>query len=211
MTRTRVKICGITRIEDGLAAAAAGVDALGLVFYPKSSRLVDVGKAAEIAACLPAFVTTVGLFLDASESEVTEVLKRVPLDLLQFHGNENVEYCESFGRPYIKAVPMRYQIDVEAYASSFQSAKALLLDSHGGGRIGGSGERFDWQQIPDLQKPIILAGGLYPENVHEAIEQVQCYGLDVSSGVEAAKGIKDKQLVLHFMQQVREADYKRAV
>ena len=200
---TRVKICGITRIEDGLAAAALGVDAIGLNFYPKSSRLIDVTTAQQIVTALPPFVTTVGLFLDATETEVRAIIEQVPLDLLQFHGDEEPAYCEAFAKPFIKAVPMRVAADVSAYARDFANAKALLLDSHGGGVIGGTGKPFDWSLIPqDVARPIILAGGLNPANVAEAIEVVQPYAVDVSSGVESAKGIKDSQLMSQFMQNI---------
>jgi phosphoribosylanthranilate isomerase len=203
INRTRVKICGITRIEDGVAAARLGVDAIGLVFYPKSSRLVDAAVAARIADALPPFVTTVGLFLNAGVDEVRAIIGRVRLDLLQFHGDEDAGFCQLFDKPFIKAVPMRIGADVAAYASEFSSAKALLLDSHGGGVIGGSGESFDWNKIPQqIDKPIILAGGLDPHNIAAAVHRVQPYGVDVSSGVEAAKGIKDPGLMAEFMRQV---------
>lgn len=207
MARTRVKICGITRVEDGLAAAEAGADAIGLVFYPRSSRWVEPTAAAAIVAALPPFVTTVGLFLDAEASFVREVMARAPLDLLQFHGAEAPGYCNSFGRPYIKAVPMAETDDVAGYVHRFGEARALLLDSHGGGRIGGTGKRFDWSLIPDVpDKPLILAGGLDPHNVAEAISRVRPYAVDVSSGVEAARGIKDPALIQAFMQTVTGTD-----
>ncbi len=203
MARTRVKICGITRVEDGLAAAAAGADAIGLVFYRPSSRWVEPTAAAAIVAALPPFVTTVGLFLDAEAGFVREVMARMPLDLLQFHGSEAPAYCASFGRPYVKAVPMAETGDVAGYARRYDDARGLLLDSHGGGRIGGTGERFDWSLIPDAPgKPLILAGGLDPSNVAEAIRHVRPYAVDVSSGVEAARGIKDAALIQAFMQTV---------
>jgi phosphoribosylanthranilate isomerase len=198
--RTRIKICGITRIEDALAAAELGVDAIGLVFYPNSSRLVDTATAANIVAVLPPFVASVGLFLDPTALAVRAVLEQVPLDFLQFHGNETPEFCQSFGQSFIKAVPMRVASDVSAYARAFASAKALLLDSHGDGVIGGTGERFDWRLIPrQLAKPIILAGGLNPANVAAAVREVRPYAVDVSSGVEAAKGIKDRRLLQEFI------------
>ena len=207
--RVRVKICGITRIEDGLAAARLGVDAVGLVFYPRSSRLVDVDQAARISAALPAFVSAVGLFLDADAEQVREVLRRVPLDILQFHGAESPDFCQAFEKPFIKAVPMREAANADsviAYGRAFVQAKALLLDSHGDGVIGGSGETFDWQRIPTLDKrtrPIILAGGLNPTNVAAAVNQVSPFAVDVSSGVESAKGIKDATLIRAFMQNLK--------
>lgn len=208
MARTRVKICGITRVEDGLAAAAAGADAIGLVFYPRSSRWVEPQQAAHIVAALPPFVTTVGLFVDAEPGFVREVINRVALDLLQFHGEEGPAYCAGFGRPYIKAVPMREPVDTATYARRFIDARALLLDSHGGGRIGGSGERFDWERVPRLPggKPVILAGGLEPANVAEAIQRVRPFGVDVSSGVESAKGVKDAALICAFLDNVTDCD-----
>ena len=207
MIQIRVKICGITRPDDALAAAATGVDAIGLVFYPKSSRLVDVDVANEIIRALPPFVSSVGLFLDADASEVNDIIRRVPLDLLQFHGEESPAFCAQFGRPYIKAVPMRFETNVRAYAQEFETAKGLLLDSHGGDKIGGSGERFDWRRIPpDVGKPIILAGGLSPSNIAEAVRQVRPYGVDVSSGVEAAKGIKDAELIQLFMRNLSQVE-----
>lgn len=206
MTRIRIKICGFTREQDAIAAAEAGTDAIGLNFYPHSSRLVDTATAARIVAALPPFVTIVGLFLDAESAQVENILNHVPLDLLQFHGAESPAYCCAFGKPFIKAVPMRFGADVVAYARDFDAAKGLLLDSHGGDKIGGSGERFDWNLIPKLDMPVILAGGLDPSNVAAAIEQVQPYAVDVSSGVEVAKGIKDAALMRMFIKNVEGAN-----
>lgn len=209
--QTRIKICGITRVEDGIAAAHCGADAIGLVFYPQSSRLVDPASAARIVEALPPFVTTVGLFLDASETEVRDIIGQVRLDLLQFHGDEDADFCQSFGQAFIKAVPMRIGADVEHYAEQFTAAKALLLDSHGGGVIGGSGKRFDWNKIPThLDKPIVLAGGLNVDNIVQAVQQVQPYAVDVSSGVEASKGIKDHDLMQQFIRQIRQAQNSNA-
>lgn len=207
MTRTRVKVCGITRPEDGQAAAQLGVDAIGLVFYAGSSRYVEPPAARAVIAALPPFVTTVGLFMDAEAEQVRTVLAGLPLDLLQFHGDEPPDYCGSFGRPYIKAVPMAADADPGAYARRFGAAAGVLLDSHGGGRIGGSGERFDWGRIPaDLGKPLILAGGLGPDTVAEAVARVRPYAVDVSSGVESAKGIKDPALIRAFMRGIQRGD-----
>lgn len=207
MTRTRVKICGITGDEDAQVAAAAGADAIGFVFYPASRRWLQPEAAARIAAALPPFVTTVGLFLNAEAAVVSDVLARVPLDLLQFHGTEDAAFCAAFGRPYIKAVPMTGGADVAAYARRFAGARGLLLDSHQGGASGGRGERFDWQQVPtDLSKPVILAGGLDATNVGRAIRLVHPYGVDVSSGVESSPGIKDATLIQAFIRNVTDGD-----
>ncbi len=209
-TRTRSKICGITRPEDGLLAASQGADAIGLVFYAPSPRYVSAQQAREVIGVLPPFVTTVGLFVDADEAEVRAVLNEVPLDLLQFHGNEDEAYCASFGRPYFKAIRMAEGIDLITEAARFSSASALLLDSYQKGVPGGTGHAFDWARIPDgLEKPIILAGGLGPENVEEAIRTVRPYAVDVSSSVEAAKGIKDADKIIAFMRGVERADGKR--
>lgn len=205
--RTRAKICGITRIEDAMAAVAAGADAIGLVFYAPSPRHVDTGQAAAICAALPPFVTTVGLFVDASEAEISAVLERVPLDLLQFHGDEPAEFCRRFSRPWIKAVRMAEGVDLHAVAERYQGARALLLDSYRQGMPGGTGETFDWARIPaGFGVPVILAGGLQPDNVVEAIRQVRPYAVDVSSGVEQEKGIKDVRKINAFMRGVNRAD-----
>lgn len=207
MTRTRVKVCGITRTEDALAAAGLGVDAIGLVFYSGSSRAVDVATAGRIVRALPPFISTVGLFVNAEPEEIREVLRQLPLDLLQFHGDEEPDYCASFGRPFIKAVPMGAQVDVLAYAHRFQAAVALLLDSHGKGKTGGSGTCFAWESIPEhVPKPIILAGGLNPDNVTEAVASIRPFGVDVSSGVESSRGIKDLNLMRAFLEGVRSGE-----
>jgi len=205
--RTRAKICGITRVEDGLAASAAGADAIGLVFYAKSPRAVSAEQAAGICAALPPFVTTVGLFVNAAEEEVQAVLDKVPLDLLQFHGEERADYCRRFSRPWIKAVRMAADIDIKAVATEYGGAKALLLDSYQKGVPGGTGHAFDWARVPtDLAVPVILAGGLGPDNVADAIRRVHPYAVDVSSGVEAGKGIKDAEKIIAFMRGVETAD-----
>lgn len=205
--RTRVKICGITRVEDGLAACEAGADALGFVFYAPSPRNVDPRVAREILAVLPPFVTAVGLFVDPEPAFVESVLRAARLDLLQFHGDETPEQCESFGLPFIKAVRMRPGVDLLEYARRFDRARGLLLDAYVSGTQGGTGTRFDWKLIPaGIRLPIVLSGGLDPENVGEAIRQVRPAAVDVSSGVEAVKGIKDPQRILRFTQGVRNAD-----
>ncbi len=188
----RVKICGITRNEDLNAACNAGADALGFVFYAKSPRNLSIEQAASLVKALPPFVQSVGLFVDAEPDFVRAVLETVPLDLLQFHGGETPEYCRQFGRPYLKAVRVRPGVDLVKYATDFADARALLLDAYVAGVPGGTGERFDWSLIPaSLPKPIVLSGGLTPDNVSEAVQTVQPWAVDVSSGVESAPGIKD--------------------
>ena len=204
MTAVRVKICGITRIEDALAAAAAGADAIGLVFYAKSPRAVDIEQAREILAVLPPFVTSVGLFVDAERSELERILASVPLDLLQFHGDESVQQCEAFGRPYIKALRVKAGDDIAAQVARYPSAQGILLDAYVEGVPGGTGEAFDWSLIPQtLSKPLILAGGLRPDNVAEAVSRVRPYAVDVSGGVEASKGVKDVEKVGAFIRAAR--------
>ena len=204
MTAVRVKICGITRVEDALAAAAAGADAIGLVFYAKSPRAVDIEQAREILAALPPFVTSVGLFVDAERSELERILASVPLDLLQFHGDESVQQCEAFGRPYIKALRVKAGDDIAAQVARYPSALGILLDAYVEGVPGGTGEAFDWSLIPQtLSKPLILAGGLRPDNVAEAVSRVRPYAVDVSGGVEASKGVKDVEKVGAFIRAAR--------
>ncbi len=205
--RTRTKICGITRVEDGLVAAAAGADAIGLVFHGASPRNIAVEQAAAICAALPPFVTTVGLFVDAAAETVNEVMRQVPLDLLQFHGDENGDYCRAFSRPYIKAIRMAEDIDLHAMAAEYHDARGLLLDAYQKGVPGGTGHTFDWERIPgNLALPVILAGGLGPDNVADAVRSVRLWAVDVSSGVEAAKGIKDAAKIYAFIRGVNSAD-----
>ncbi|TIH11121.1 phosphoribosylanthranilate isomerase [Pseudomonas leptonychotis] len=206
MSVVRSKICGITRVEDALAAVEAGADAIGLVFYAKSPRAVTVQQARSIINALPPFVTTVGLFVDASRCELGEMLDAVPLDLLQFHGDESPESCEGYHRPYIKALRVKPGDDIAAQVALYKNASGVLLDTYVPGIPGGTGEAFDWSLVPEgLSKPIILAGGLTAENVAQAIARVRPYAVDVSGGVEAAKGIKDAQKIRAFMQAVRAA------
>jgi phosphoribosylanthranilate isomerase len=203
--RIRVKICGITRAIDAQKVALAGADALGLVFYLGSPRVVSLHQAQSIVAALPPFVTTVGLFVNADAQEVKHVLSQIPLDVLQFHGEESPQYCQSFARPYIKAIRMRPDTDVKHIAKIYAKAQALLLDNYIRGIKGGTGSQFDWQWFPhDVHKPLILAGGLQPDNVAKAIKITQPYAVDVSGGVEAAKGIKDSDKILEFIQQVNQ-------
>ncbi|TAM46944.1 MAG: phosphoribosylanthranilate isomerase [Gammaproteobacteria bacterium] len=202
--RTRVKICGITRVEDALAAAQAGADAIGLVFAPKSPRHMDLKQAAAIARALPPFITVVGLFENAAPETVHAALRHVSLDLLQFHGNETPEYCCAFPKPYVKAIHMTPDVDLHADDRRYADAAGLLLDTYSPGASGGTGEAFDWGRIPsDLKKPLVLAGGLTPANVAEAVRRVHPYAVDVSSGVESAKGIKDAKKISAFIEAVR--------
>ena len=206
MTVVRSKICGITRIEDALAVVEAGADAIGLVFYGKSPRAVSVEQAAAILHALPPFVTTVGLFVDMPRDELLQLLQRLPLDLLQFHGDESPADCEGFGRPYIKALRVRPGEDVAAAMAPYTGARGILLDTFVEGVPGGTGASFDWSLVPeDAAKPIILAGGLDSDNVARAIRQVRPYAVDVSGGVEASKGIKDADKIRAFVRAVRDA------
>ncbi|SFP44688.1 phosphoribosylanthranilate isomerase [Pseudomonas borbori] len=206
MPVVRCKICGITRVEDALAAVEAGADAIGLVFYAKSPRAVTVPQAQAILAALPPFVTTVGLFVDCARSELNAILDVLPLDLLQFHGDESPAACEGFRRPYIKALRVKPGDDIAARIGLYGSAAGVLLDTFVPGVPGGTGEAFDWSLVPqDLSVPIILAGGLTPENVRAAIEQVRPYAVDVSGGVEASKGLKDSDKIHAFVHAVRGA------
>lgn len=204
---TAVKICGITRISDALAAARAGAHAIGLVFHAPSPRAVTPQQAAEIVRALPPFVTTVGLFVDAAPDAVRSVLSCVRLDLLQFHGDESPDYCRQFGIPYMKALRVRAGVDLLQYATQYPDAKALLLDAFVEGQQGGTGTTFDWALIPAaLPLPVVLSGGLTPDNVAEAIRCVRPCAVDVSSGVEAEKGIKDARKIAAFISGVRNAD-----
>jgi len=204
---TLVKICGITRLEDALAAARAGAHAIGLVFYAGSPRHVTPAKAGEIIRAIPSFVTSVGLFVNASAAEVRSVLAEAPVELLQFHGEETPGFCRQFGRPFLKAVRVGPGVDLLQYARDYRDAQALLLDALVEGLQGGSGVTFDWNFIPrDLALPVILSGGLTAENVTEAVRRVRPLAVDVSSGVESAKGIKDASKIAAFMKGVRDAD-----
>jgi len=188
-------------------AVDAGVDAIGLVFYEKSPRLVTKTQAAEISQIVPAFVSRVALFKDADEEMIHSVLQQVEIDLIQFHGSETPAFCEYFGRPYIKALGMKGpECDADyliASAEKYHTAKALLLDGHAPGEAGGTGETFDWSAIATINKPVVLAGGLTANNVRQAIESVRPFAVDVSSGVESAPGLKNKEKIAAFMQQVK--------
>ncbi|WP_188635362.1 phosphoribosylanthranilate isomerase [Halopseudomonas pertucinogena] len=200
----RIKICGITRIEDALAAAQAGADAIGLVFHDASPRAVDTARAAAIVRALPPFITSVGLFVDADERRINEVLSSVPLDLLQFHGDEPDAFCRRFGRPYLKAVRVRPGDDLDALAARWPGAAGILLDSYKPGVPGGTGETFDWRVIPaERDWRLVLAGGLTADNVRQAIEMTAPWAVDVSGGVEASRGIKDGAKINAFIREVK--------
>jgi phosphoribosylanthranilate isomerase len=206
MNRTRVKICGITRVEDAVSAVNAGADAIGLVFYVPSPRCVSVEQAQKIVAAIPPFVSVVGLFVNAASAEIESILSQVKLDILQFHGDETVAECEQINMPYYKAIRVKADTNLLQYEVEFSRAKALLLDAHSDVAFGGTGQTFDWNLIPkNLTKPIILAGGLTLENVEKAIQQVRPYAVDVSGGVEITKGIKDVAKIAAFMQGVSSA------
>ena len=201
--RTRVKICGITRVEDGLAAAAWGADAIGLNFYPPSPRAVDLEAAAAIRRALPPFVTAVGLFVNAVHETVAEAIERVGLDMLQFHGEEDPRACARYGMPYMKAVRVGDGVDVRARAERYSSAAALILDTPDEKLWGGSGRTFDWDLVPaDLGVPVVLAGGLSPANVADAVRRLRPYAVDVSGGVEASPGVKDAGKIARFIEEV---------
>jgi phosphoribosylanthranilate isomerase len=208
--RTRVKICGLNRLEDAEIAVRFGADAIGLVFYPQSPRHVSLETAAAIARSLAPFVTVVGLFVDATREMVQNALRTVRIDLIQFHGDEAPAYCTSFGKPYIKAVRMRPGLDLAEYAALHRDAAGLLLDAYDPAMPGGTGLAFDWRTVPaHLTLPVTLAGGLTPENVGAAIRAVRPYALDVSSGVESARGIKDPGKMAAFLKEVYASDHRQ--
>ncbi len=205
--RTRVKICGFTRVDDAVYAAHAGVDAIGLVFYPPSPRHVDIDQAIKIVSALPAFVTVVALFVDEQEANIREVLRHVPVDCLQFHGNESAPACRIYNRRYIKAVSMQQNTNISELAAYYYDAAGLLLDTYHPAAKGGTGHQFDWSLIPEqCPLPLILAGGLDAHNARQAIQTVRPYALDISSGVETGKGIKDRLKVSAFLKEVIEGD-----
>ena len=205
--RTRVKICGFTRVEEAVYAAHLGVDAIGLVFYAPSSRNVEIEQAIKIVAALPAFTSVVALFVDEQEARIREVLARVAIDCLQFHGDEAPEACRIYGKRYIKAVSMKKGTDIAALAKQYHDASGLLLDAYHPDEKGGTGSQFDWALIPSsCTLPIILAGGLEASNAVQAIQMVKPYALDVSSGVEVKKGIKDSLKMAAFIKQVNEGN-----
>lgn len=205
--RTRVKICGITREQDAIAAVDCGADALGFVFYGPSPRCVGIEQAAAIVRRLPPFVTTVALFVNAEPGLIARVIDEVGVDLLQFHGQESPEECARHGRPWMRAVAMAPDTDPAALLARFGAGRGLLLDAYRPGVPGGTGETFDWDRIPAALAPrIVLAGGLAPENVGEAVRRVRPYAVDVSGGVEAEKGVKDPARIRAFIEEVRRAE-----
>ncbi len=205
--RTRIKICGITRVEDGLAAARAGADAIGLVFAEQSPRRIELERAAEITRALPPFVAAVALFVNPTAAEVETVIRRIRPDLLQFHGEEAADFCRSFATPWLKAVRVRPGTDLLQYACAYAGACGLVLDAYSPAAHGGTGDVFDWSLIPpSLPVPIVLAGGLHAGNVGAAICRLRPWAVDVSSGVEAAKGIKDAARMAAFIKEVEYAD-----
>lgn len=202
-----VKICGITRVEDALSAARLGADAIGFVFWSKSTRAILPDIAGQITAKLPAFVNTVGVYVNPTRNWVEETATRAGLTLLQFHGDESPEFCNQFSLPYIKAIRVRNGIDLLQYAARYSNSKGLLLDTYSVNMPGGTGHVFDWNLIPqDLPLPFILSGGLHSGNVALAIKQTRPWAVDVSSGVEATKGIKDEKKISAFMQGVRNSE-----
>ncbi|MFB6331751.1 phosphoribosylanthranilate isomerase [Acinetobacter variabilis] len=212
--RTRAKICGITRVEDVQAVADAGCDAIGFVFYPPSPRSVTQAQAEALVKAVPAYIQVVGLFVNSTAYEIQDILKTVPLDILQFHGDESPEQCQAIaqqvGRRWYKAIQVKPDLDVVAEIQRYQAAgaSAVLLDAWHPDLKGGTGYSFDWSTFPQLDIPLILAGGLNPDNIEEAIHTTQAYAVDVSGGVESAKGIKDQQLIERFMQGVHRGSAK---
>ncbi len=206
-SRTRIKICGLKSIEDALIVSNLGADSIGLNFHRQSPRFIELDIAAKIRQQTPAFVTVTALFMDEDTEYVDQVISQVKPDCLQFHGNESAEYCNYWGLPYIKAIPMGSVSDANAFARPYSTAQGFLLDSNVAGRQGGSGDTFDWSKIPStFQYPLILAGGLTPQNVAEAVSQVHPWAVDVSSGVEKVKAVKDADLVRQFCKEVFRVD-----
>lgn len=209
--RVRIKICGITSVAAAEHAASAGCDAIGLVFYSKSPRAIDdLDLAREIALSVGPFVTVTGLFVNPEQQYLERVANKVPLGLLQFHGDESAEFCEQFNRPYIKAVRMKAEVNLETELQNYSSAQGLLLDAYKPGIPGGTGETFDWQRVPKSHSKIVLAGGLKPDNVAQALTQVQAWAVDVSGGVESAPGIKSAEKVEQFIARVRATTLEQA-
>ena len=210
MYRTRIKICGVTRFEDASSAADMGVDSLGFMFHRPSSRFIELDQAASIRRKLPPFVTATAVFLDESADWIAQVVEQFRPDCLQFHGSESPEFCGEWGLPYIKAVPMASIGDPREYAAAYRQAQGFLLDSNAAGLLGGSGDTFDWSKIPaSFEFPLILAGGINAANVAEAIVRVKPWAVDISSGVEVARGVKDSDLIRQLVAEVKRGDLQR--
>jgi len=206
VARTRIKICGITNHEDAANAVASGADALGFNFFKGSTRYISPGKAAEICAQVPAFVATVGLFVNEPLADVNRIIGSLRLGLVQFHGDETPEYCDSVGHPYMKALRATNRDQIKVEAQSFETAQAILVDTATEGQFGGTGKTFDWSMLPDLGKPVVLAGGLDATNVGAAIAAIHPYAVDVSGGVERSRGVKDVAKMKKFVEAVQSAD-----
>jgi phosphoribosylanthranilate isomerase len=206
VSKVRIKICGLTRTQDIQAAVDEGADALGFVLYNPSPRSVTAEQAAQLIQAVPAFVTTVALFVNESAEEINRVLSICSFDLLQFHGDENPEFCRQFNRPYMKAIRVRTAENIECAVQQYPDAKALLLDAYVEDLPGGTGQAFDWRLIPPLSIPWVLAGGLNAKNVADAINQIKPFAVDISGGVEESKGIKDRQKIKEFINEVRNAE-----
>jgi phosphoribosylanthranilate isomerase len=207
LLRTRTKICGITQTKDALAAVNAGADALGFVFYEASPRFIDESSAGKIFKNIPPFINKVALFVNANSSYVNAVINKLSIDVLQFHGDEAEAYCRSFNKPYIKAIRMQETTDLNKVSKTYSSASGLLIDAFDATQYGGTGKTFDWGLLPkECSLPLILAGGLTTSNVHDAIKNTSPYAVDVSSGIEESKGVKDHQLIKQFMHEVNRAN-----
>jgi phosphoribosylanthranilate isomerase len=205
--RTRVKICGFTRVDDAVFAARSGVDAIGLVFYPPSPRNVSIEQAKKIVDAIPAFVSVVALFVDEQVSQIHDVLQAVPIDCLQFHGDETPDFCRIFGKRYMKAIRMQSETNLPALVKAYHDASGLLLDAYHPNAKGGTGNQFNWDLVPkECALPIILAGGLDESNIRQAIVKLKPYAVDVSSGVEEKKGLKDNAKMATFLKAVNETD-----
>jgi phosphoribosylanthranilate isomerase len=203
--RTRVKICGMTRRQDADFAAESGADAIGLVFYPPSPRALTIAQAQDVVSGIAPFVSVVGLFVDPDKEQVSQCLDALPVDIIQFHGNESPAFCEQFARPYIKAIRMKPGTDLKLLTEAHSKARGFLLDAYQPGVPGGTGKTFDWSLIADIDRPVILAGGLNAGNVQQAIQQVRPFAVDVSGGVESEKGIKSHDKISAFMREVANA------
>ena len=206
MARTKIKICGVTSVEDAEFACAAGVDAIGLNFYSESKRGLTVSEGSAIEISLPPFVSKVGVFVNPSQSFVNKAIETISFDVLQFHGSESGSFCESFSLPYIKAIPAQNSEQIRQDLENYNSASAILLDTKVGARFGGTGAPFNWKVVPETKLPLIVAGGLNPQNVFEAVSLMRPFAVDVSSGVEKASTQKDFQMMREFVEQVRLAD-----